>query len=276
MPVPAVQQGSEFRAGIPARAGDQQRAQGPLQLATGAGLQRVRLVRLDAQRIREVGAVQLVPQVQLDDLAVPRIQPRDSGPDQFAQLSAAGSAGSIGRGVGRGVGRLARLLQAGCPVAGAEPAVALVARHRVQPRPEPVRFPQASQPGSGDDEGVRHGIGARRPVQRAASGNRCAAPPHNGLSGQALRIAGHDGGDDLTVTHGPTVLRSPCPVSLSTAEATGGGRVTVVGVRAMAAANSFPRSRHRSPDLAQPRSIPPMTPPTAPAPADSGALSCGR
>jgi hypothetical protein len=98
-----------------------------------------------------------VPQVQLDDLPVARVQPGDRRLDKLAQLAPPGAgAGLDVRGC---VGHLPGLFQCCRPVAGPQPAVALVASHRVQPWPEPVRLAQARQPGRGDEVGVLHGIG---------------------------------------------------------------------------------------------------------------------
>ena len=115
----------------------------------------MRLVGRDAERVGQVGAVQVVPQVQLDDLAVAGVQPADGGQHQAAQVGALGLLADVGA----GVGHLAGLVQVGLPGPAAQPAVALVAAHRVQPGAEPVGVPQAAELGGGDDEGVLDRVG---------------------------------------------------------------------------------------------------------------------
>ena len=57
---------------------------GPLELPAGPGRERVRLVSRNPERVGQVGAFEIVPQAQLDDLPLARVQPGDRGPDQVA------------------------------------------------------------------------------------------------------------------------------------------------------------------------------------------------
>jgi hypothetical protein len=80
--------------------------------------------------------------------------------------------------------------------------VALVAGHGVQPWPEPALVTQARQFGRRDDEGVLHGIGGigRLAQQGAAVAVQRRRVPVIGL-GEPVRIACHNGRDDLAVAH---------------------------------------------------------------------------
>ena len=112
------------------------------------------MVAGNAERVREVGAVEFVPQIQLDDLALTRVETCDRGADEFAQFGAL----RTGANIGRLVGHVAGLVQPGRG-AGPQPAVALVPCHGVQPRPEAFAITEAADLGRGDDERVLDGVG---------------------------------------------------------------------------------------------------------------------
>src|SRR5437660_312861 len=77
-------------AGPPAGTGHQQRPERVLQPAAGLGGQVVRLVPRHAEHGGQVGALQVVPQVQLDDLAFGRVQAVQGGADELAQFGLIG------------------------------------------------------------------------------------------------------------------------------------------------------------------------------------------
>ena len=84
--VPAIQQHVQLGTRPPAGTGHQQGAKAPLQLAAGPGGQLVRLVPRYAEHRGQVGALQVVPEIELDDLALGRFQPAEDGADELAQL----------------------------------------------------------------------------------------------------------------------------------------------------------------------------------------------
>ena len=109
LPVPAGQQGVEHRAGVPAGARDQQRAERSFQLAAGPGLQRVRVVAGHPQRGGQFVAVQPVHQAQLDDVPLAGIQAAERVADELAQFGLLDGAGDVDR-IG---GQAGRILQSG-------------------------------------------------------------------------------------------------------------------------------------------------------------------
>ena len=112
--------------------------------------------------------------------------------------------------VGRVIGHLRRLLQGRVLADAAQPAVAFVAGHRVQPGPQPVRVPEPGQPGDRDDERVLHGvsgIGGFAEHRPAVAVQRCGVPVVR--RGEPRGVACHDGRDDLTVAHPTTVVTQP-------------------------------------------------------------------
>jgi hypothetical protein len=95
--VPVLEQRVERRAGPPPAAGHDQGAERLLQLVAGARGQGVRLVPRYPQHGREVGALQVVPEVELDDLALTGAQPVEGGPHEPAQFGPVGAdAGRVG------------------------------------------------------------------------------------------------------------------------------------------------------------------------------------
>ena len=99
--VPVVEQHVELRASPAPGAGHEQDAERLLQLAAGARRQGVRLVPRHAEHGRQVGAVQVVPEVELDDLALARVQPVEGGPDEPAQFGPLRAVIGVGRRVGQ-------------------------------------------------------------------------------------------------------------------------------------------------------------------------------
>ena len=82
--VPVVEQHVEFRAGPAPGARYEQGAERLFQLAAGARGHGVGLVPRHAEHRGEVGAMQVVPEVEFDDLAFIRVQPVEGGPDELA------------------------------------------------------------------------------------------------------------------------------------------------------------------------------------------------
>ena len=202
--VPAREDVVQFLALLPAGAGDQQRAQRPLELGACPGRERVRVVAGHAERVGQVLAVQHVAQVQLDDLAVRRVQPGERVDHQAAQLLPFRAEFHI-RLVG---GHLHCRVERGGEPPRPQAAVALVAGHRIQPRTEPVRIAQPVQLGRGDDVGVLHRVGGigRLTEQRPAVGIQCRSVVV--ISGsESGRVSCDNRCDDLPVLHGLTVVR---------------------------------------------------------------------
>ena len=103
-------------------------------MSAGPCCQRVRLPGRHAENGRQVGAAKPMPQVQLADLPLHRIQPGQRGGHHSAKLRLLGDGGKLRRVVhGPGRGRLDTSPQ---------PPVTLVARHGKQPRPQPARLTQ--------------------------------------------------------------------------------------------------------------------------------------
>ena len=204
--VPAVQDGGQVRAGLLAGPGHQQGAQRGLELGAGPGRQRMGLVARHPQRGSQVIAVQFMPEVQLDDLALTGVEPAQRRADQPAQVVLLG-AGADGRGV---VGQVPGLLQraGGGPLA--ETAPAFVPGHGVQPGPQPVGVAQAAQLRRRDDEGVLHRVGGIRRLAQHRGGERVQRPGVAVVGGRKTAgVARHNGGHDLAVLHALTVEPRP-------------------------------------------------------------------
>ena len=73
--VPVIQDPGQFLARARAGPGHHERAQRGLEVGPGPGGEGLRLVARHPQRVSQVRAVELVPQAQLDDFPVRRIQP---------------------------------------------------------------------------------------------------------------------------------------------------------------------------------------------------------
>jgi hypothetical protein len=203
-PVPAGQHPAQLAAVALPGAGYGQRPQAGLELAAGAGSQRVRLAACHAEHGRGLGGRKALPQLKLDDLTLARCQARGRGIEQAAQPGTLGVLAHAG-GAGR---RLWRPGRRGHRPAGPRDPPALAARHGVQPGPEPVRFAQARQPGGGDDERGLHRVGGlgRLTEQRQTVLIERAGVPVVGLGEPgALQEPECDGCDNLAVVHGETV-----------------------------------------------------------------------
>src|SRR5208282_4147893 len=150
----------------------------------------------------EVGAVQVVPEAELDDLALTRVQPVEGGPDEPAEFGSLTALIGVGRRASPAsrASRVAGLIEVG--LGRPQPAVTLVAGYRVEPGPQLARVTQAAEPGGGDDERVLNRVGGvfrltQHHVAVAVQGLRVLVI---GL-GQASRVACRDGPDDLAVVH---------------------------------------------------------------------------
>ena len=145
--VPAVEQQVELGAAAPPGARHEQGAERRLQLAARVRRQRLRLVPWHAEHGREVGTLQVVPEVEFDRLALTRAQLVQGGTDELGQFGLLGASPDVGGG--------GRIRQAGVLaetyLGRAQPAVALVAGDRVQPGPELARIAEAVEPAGGDD-----------------------------------------------------------------------------------------------------------------------------
>ncbi len=136
LPVPALEHRAQGSAVLSPRAGHQQRAERGLKLIAGAGQQRVRVVARHPEHGRDLRDTEPLPHLQLDQVLVAGIQPADRGSQQSAQFRAARLAADVGR----RTGHVGHRVQGGRGVrcGRAHTPVALVARHGVEPRPEPV------------------------------------------------------------------------------------------------------------------------------------------
>ena len=83
-PVPVGEQHVQHRAGPPPGLADDQHGQGVLQPVARTGGQSQGVVARYAEDGRQVGAVQLVPQAQFEDLPLIRVQPGQGGADHPA------------------------------------------------------------------------------------------------------------------------------------------------------------------------------------------------
>ena len=201
-PVPAAQQGAELVALAAAGPADQQRRQARLELIAGPGQQRVRVVAGDAEHGRDLGRLEPLAQLKLDDLALARVQPQGGVLEQRAQVGPLGAGGDVA-GV---VGHVPRLVQRRRAPLRPEDPQRLIPRHRVQPGTKPIRVTQPAEPGRGDDKGVLNGV---RGVGRV--GEQGSAVLVEGIcvpvvgSGKPEGVARHDGRDNLAVAHANTL-----------------------------------------------------------------------
>ena len=133
--VPAGQHGVELRA-VPAPGPRyDQDAEGLLQLAAGPGHERVRVVAGHAEHAGHLVSGQAMAQLELEHFVLGRGDAGQGVADQGAQLGLFHVRGDVRRLVGHLRGLLERRLQA----AAAQLPQALVAGHRVQPGPQPLR-----------------------------------------------------------------------------------------------------------------------------------------
>jgi hypothetical protein len=84
--VPAVQQASRVRALATCRPRGQQHVNQFREPGADPRGQRLRLATRDAQSIREVSALELITQVQLDKLALGRLQASERGSDEVPKF----------------------------------------------------------------------------------------------------------------------------------------------------------------------------------------------
>jgi len=119
---------------------------------------------------------------------------------QCAQLRALGAAGNVRRLIAHLRQKVQR--RGGCARVLAQATMAFVAGHGIQPWPEPALITQSRQLGRRDDEGVLHGVRSICGLvqQGAAVGVQRRRVPVIGL-GQPVRIACHNGRNDLAVAH---------------------------------------------------------------------------
>jgi hypothetical protein len=94
-----------------------------------------------------------VPEAELDDLTLTRVQPVHGGADKPAQFGPL----SVTAGVGGPAGWNGRLIEARFP--RAQPPVAFAAGHRVKPGPQPARIGETAEVAGRDDERVLDGVG---------------------------------------------------------------------------------------------------------------------
>jgi hypothetical protein len=135
-------------------------AQGAIDLVAEAAEEHVGVAGLHAHGLGQLGALQAVAQVEVEQGAVALGQAGGGVPDELAQVGPPGRLAGAGRGVGR-VGRL-RLGRGACP--GPGPAEGLAARRRVQPGSQPLRVAElAEAPGRGHER-VLGGAGRLLPV----------------------------------------------------------------------------------------------------------------
>ncbi len=200
--VPASQDPVQFSAGVPAGAGHQQDAERGLEMCPRPRGHGVGLVARDAERVGQVGPVQLVTQVQLDDLPLAGGEPGQRRPHHLTALRHF----QIGPGIGRLIGHPRRLVERGGAAGGTEPVAALVAGHRVQPGPEPVVIAERGQLRGGDDERVLDGVGRVGGLGEQGPAVGIQARRVAVVGGfESRRVACHDGGDDVAVEHVITV-----------------------------------------------------------------------
>jgi len=155
----------------------------------------VRLIPGDAEHRREIGAMQVMPEAKLEDLALTRSQPRQCGTDLPAQFGP----------VAVVTGVVERFIRA--HLRRAQPAVTFVSGHGVKPGTQLARVTQTAEFARGDDERVLNGIGrvgefVQHPIAVAVEGLRVSVVGI-GKSGQVTR---RDGRDNFAVVHDVTVV----------------------------------------------------------------------
>jgi hypothetical protein len=133
-----------------------------------------------------------------EEVLLAGVEPVDRRAQQRAQLRALGAAGDVRR----LIAHLRQQVQCRGGRAGglAQAPMALVTGHGVQPWPEPARITKSRQLGRRDDKGVLHGVGGIGGLaqQGAAVGVQRRCVPVISL-GQPVRVACHNGRNDLTV-----------------------------------------------------------------------------
>ena len=143
--VPAVEQQVKLGAAAPPGPGHEQGTECRLQRAAGARRQGLRLVARHAEHGREVGALQVVPEVEFEDLALSRAQLVQSGADEPGQFGPLGATPGAEAGVGGRIGQAGVLAET--HLRRTQPELALVAGDREEPGPQLARLAQPVEPG---------------------------------------------------------------------------------------------------------------------------------
>jgi hypothetical protein len=193
LPIPVGQQLPKYRAGLAPGAHDEQCPEGFFQPRPGAGGQGVRPVRRHAEYLGEIGAIQVVPQAQLDDLTLTRLQLGQDSTGHSPELGLRGVAANTSH-------RVRVDLSTAVPHRGVEQALAFGAGHRVEPRAQFGGLGKVAQRGSGDDECVQQGLGCagrvvQHPMAVAVQGSRVPVV----RQGDARRVSRRDRRGDLAV-----------------------------------------------------------------------------
>ena len=153
---------------------------------------------------RDLRLVEAVPDAQLDDLVLLRLQFGEGLTDQPSYFGLLGAA--------PGIGGLADLV--GCLVEArsghTHPAVAFLPRRGVKPDAQLAGVPQVAQLVSREGEGLEQGLGGGRGLAQdpaAIAVQACRVRVVRGR--QPGRVARLDGGDHLAVVHVHTVVELP-------------------------------------------------------------------
>ena len=153
--VPVAQERVELLAVLPADAGDEQGAEGPLHLVAHAAEHHVGVVERGAHGVGQVLALEPLAEVEVEEGLVPAVQAGGGRPDELAELLGPDPTVEVGVGGHHLVDRVGEVDL----VPGLEAAQRRVPADRVQPRPQPIRVPELVQvPGRGQ-EGVVEGVG---------------------------------------------------------------------------------------------------------------------
>ena len=169
----------------------------------GEGL---RVVARNPQRVRQVRAVELVPQAQLDDFPVPRVQPRQRRRHHLALLGLDQRQAEIG---GRLAGAELVVGEGDGGTVAMQPATALVPGHGVQPRAQRARVTQQRELHLRHHEGVPDrsrgvsGLAQQRPAISVQRRGKLIVGCR-----QRRRIALNDRGHQVPVTHAINAMAS--------------------------------------------------------------------
>jgi hypothetical protein len=215
--VPVGQHAGQVGAVVAAQAGHQQRPQGAFDLVAEAGEEDVDVGRLDADCLAEVGALEAVAEVEVEQGAVAFGQAGGGVPDQVAEVGLVG--GLLG--AGGGVGQVGHVLLGSDARSGPDPAEGLAAGDRVQPGAQALRVAELAEAlGRGRRSRRRHrghrpsppARARRRRARRVEVGrpfpSRTAVmhrAPHaaSSLSCSQGQLRAAPGGHPPTLSHGP-------------------------------------------------------------------------